>query len=818
MYENTAQYMTLASLLAQSESKGNVIERKTQKVSTVAPNYPRFEPDKSVKQLTVEEVKDMMVRGHFEPVASLVVGKGKLFKYIPQLQQTQPCDDLYKRLFVINKDYLQDAADKVGTNGTLQGAITRRLETTPSGVLKFSLTALEKKLIDNELPNVIQVRKVEVAGQWGEELLKCAVNVKAAAGFPEMLTDNFATVETYSKQIFARAESYMAELREAQGKTSVVVANFLNNLLHNRPAEVTLQWKRKLDRYLRTDYYKKARTYFVYPAALKFVMLPAARIIRESCVKFDDSDAVRTNGSAYGFSWIGGGAGKLIHWIEDTREGEFRSIFYGDDAIWVMRYKSKLYIMCPDFTGMDNTISDEIKKYAISLFAGVSRERWFLQTLLILVTTAFNMHAHVAYALVYRFLKGMHSGHPSTTVLDNIMSGIASILIKYKVEDLIKKGDPLSFNFVDYLKDKLNLRIKASTYGWKVYTLPSDMPPFLGMTLKKYNENWYPVREISDIATSLVIPRTIAADKNQVTRTMERVAGCYITGSWYYDDLYKLSHEYFKTHMATTRPAFTTDEENILMPSTRDIMTDGSAYYTTLPSKEAMCVLFDSGTDAYHEYRRSTSESVKLKEEKDDIDDVVTKPTSFDVPDLLEDIEPMLAKDELVVKKSKQDKYGARTRQKDKLKHEAHNAKLENWARLKAARRAKMDEIKGKKGRERHKAEAAYFDEQYGIYDVTENENVEYGDLIEEEYTAYVKMFEQEARNIESKSRERDSDDEDGVVDDDVDDNLDLLDSELDEYLGAGTGGIDPSTLQHDLSVYATTSQKKWKPKKKGIG
>lgn len=389
-----------------------------------------------------------------------------------------------------------EANQFIGSMGTLQGLLNR----LTTGLLK--VPSVRKFDIDEQIvlgQTVLHYNQVDVdyVGKSLHEVMRdprarSKFNGKSSLGVP------------YGSKKYKNVKGEID--REVIGQVYQNAAHILKHIANGKfskmyvkqPAMFLVLLKNKQDYYRADELEIKTRPYFVYPAHERLLYQAIQTPLKP--ILFNDSAASNfTNSSAVGFIWNYGGGDELYDWInghdDSLLSAEFRSIFYGDDQLWVIRLISgEKFVLCPDFSHMDLSLVKQWAKVAYGMWKPLytSIDKTWSDVLLLNCRRCFSKTVLVESSLAYSLEKGVGSGIPGTTKFDEVASAVVNGYIKQYFSRVHKHVT--ADNLPDFLKtinkkvsEIYGLTFKPSSLNLYLFNANQDHYDFefLGQTLQR---------------------------------------------------------------------------------------------------------------------------------------------------------------------------------------------------------------------------------------------------------------------------------------------------------------------------------------------
>lgn len=385
----------------------------------------------------------------------------------------------------------------LGSMGTIQGLLNR----LTTGLLK--IPSIRKFDVDEQVmlaSTVLHYYQVDVdyVGKALHDVMRdprarSKFNGKSSLGIPygsKKYKDASGNIDReVVSQVYQNAMLILKNI--ANGKFS--------KYYQKHPAQFLVLLKNKQDFYKADELKVKTRPYFVYPAHER-LLYQAVQTPLKAVLFNEHSSSYHTNSSAVGFIWNYGGGDELYKWIneyddEHVEGGEFKSVFYGDDQLWVIKLADGTkYVVTPDFSHMDLSLVKQWSKVAYGLWRPkyTNMDKTWADVLLLNCRRCFSKTVLVESSLAYSLEKGVGSGIPGTTKFDEVGSAAVNGYVKMYFEKV--KTGVTAKNLASFLKTVSNK--VAETYGltFKEGTLePFLFVPdqthydfeFLGQTLQR---------------------------------------------------------------------------------------------------------------------------------------------------------------------------------------------------------------------------------------------------------------------------------------------------------------------------------------------
>jgi len=530
----------------------------------------RFIPSLRLKLKDTEAGKLVKLTYAMQVVGVTKIACNKIRMYFKELNM----DTESERIF--------DLVDShVCTNGTIMSALNRMYNTLPIKEPGYKYTDVIKQFINYIFPRKIIEEKIETPDWNNADIFDI---VKASdAGLPAMAYRNNAKSgdTEVMKAAIELAEKYIPLFSDVRAFDGKLKGNLLDYMV-NHPIEFTYLLKRKFERVKRSEWENKARPYFVAPLALKLLFKWVSYYMRQQNVLFDDSalSEDRWSASAYTFCWSGGGAGKIMAWIERVAKTAvtmksfiFRFITFGDDQLWVFADPNgHVYLYGPDIKAMDSTINSESSKCEIDNHISAFKNKpsvCYRNVSKLLAYHSTNIPVLIHGSVVVQKRYGENSGLIATTQIDMNQSGHIGYHVNQHIVAINKRYKESANKevFIKHFKQHLDVipELVLSTTGCiiKPETMvcqeadplvvgpdgPYDLDiPFLGYKImyNQYIEAYtpYPL-DMDKCWVSLCLPSRTVESKKQISNLMERIYGLNLSGYSANHHFYELSSQLF---------------------------------------------------------------------------------------------------------------------------------------------------------------------------------------------------------------------------------------------------------------------------------
>lgn len=345
--------------------------------------------------------------------------------------------------------------------------------------------------------------------------------------------------------------------------------------------------KRKDEKMEREEWDMKVRPYGTQPLPTRFVSMWAVKPLEDNLANFiEDANSI----SAYHYSPFYGGSSDLLLYFEGkyNKNVVFSGLAYGDDQLWQIKLKSgKVVFLAPDVSAMDMSTSNAC---VIDIINFVSKNKVKfpkinLFALYFSLSIAFQHDLHVGGPYIMSKIHSLLSGIPGTTII-NILN---SARIQTVVQDVFKSKSVTEESFFPILgealstvKSKLGYSFKGlETLSFDIAQRKQDMSTFVEF-LKKHSEiiHYATIEEVKDggiplpflsqqvqkytlgsttrilslpfnkykLGSTLVLPDSYdVKGQAKVHKTLERIAGAYITGGWADEEFSAFLSEQYKS-------------------------------------------------------------------------------------------------------------------------------------------------------------------------------------------------------------------------------------------------------------------------------
>jgi len=338
----------------------------------------------------------------------------------------------------------------------------------------------------------------------------------------------------------------------------------------NHPELNTFILKRKDERIERDEFHTKIRPYGAQPLPTRLLSMWAVKMLEDNLDNFIENPK---SISAYHYSPFYGGCNKILSYfdLKYSLANKFSGLAYGDDQLWQIRLKDgTIMMMAPDVSAMDMSTSNkciiDIIKFVYSNLDLKSPIN--IYALYFSLTIAFKHDIHLGGAAILSKLNSLISGIPGTTII-NIMNSAriqtvvgkvfeeqivteenfysilskALIAVKIKLGYEFKGFETLEFdlnqNFDKDVFSKFNMKFKDVI----IHTTNKDMQsngislPFLSnkiipFTLGTETRLLSCPYDIEKLGLTLILPDDYDKGSAKVVKSLERIAGAYISGGW----------------------------------------------------------------------------------------------------------------------------------------------------------------------------------------------------------------------------------------------------------------------------------------------
>jgi len=412
-----------------------------------------------------------------------------------------------------------------------------------SGTLAALLSRMKKQLTVKQTPSPTEDEAAWIIKHFSRnglahleqelsvEDVNPEMNFDAHPGAPYFVPG--AIMKTYAAEILAAAEAALVEMSN-MGFTKYKEKCHKDQALRARSVSML---SAKHDVYERSEYFTKTRPFGVTPGHLRMIFACIESSIKPGMNSFLDDEQ---SFSAYKFSWMNGGAAKMVDWILKKRVPGFYPISWGDDQLWIIVCEDGSVILAgPDVSGMDMKVDDPTTSiFTLWLLQSFSTKpllladltstakmkewlkspetklgpKWFTACIFfcnyIAACEMLVAKQHVAFRK-----KGLLSGVNCTTIVDIVASGRINYAVsKIKVPpDSTLPSVRAYFTSVKKVTDDLGFPLKGDSMDWqviygaggakvkqrsicsmdgKISPLPKDVMigiPFLGQRIMMYH-------------------------------------------------------------------------------------------------------------------------------------------------------------------------------------------------------------------------------------------------------------------------------------------------------------------------------------------
>nr|WPV63112.1 MAG: RNA-dependent RNA polymerase [Wufeng shrew permutotetravirus 7] len=350
------------------------------------------------------------------------------------------------------------------------------------------------------------------------------VNMVAGTGSPMFVTrttkvllgDQKTTSEVYVWDVVWKMMNTLVKVLDGPDPT-----RNLQRLAAEHPAWFLVRLKNKTEVYERAQLKNKTRPYYEYPAFLNVLWSFLEWNFENHKTTFlEDPESV----NAVGFSWLDGGARKLVDWINGrykhlyrdvvppqgesqtvfdarvaaqeefaNRPGNLRGLIYSDDNCWVYTTVSGERLGCnPDYKQMDAGFEknffrlefERMKRWWQGEIGDERLDNFWLQLLSMQHRFACQHLLLVWGSRVYMKESRLSTGVSGTTHFDGDRSALLLAILQRKVEEtpLAERDSFVLEKLPAWLMKWTGAVIKPETWVWKRTTISQPIPlPFLGM-------------------------------------------------------------------------------------------------------------------------------------------------------------------------------------------------------------------------------------------------------------------------------------------------------------------------------------------------
>lgn len=495
---------------------------------------------KSVAQLTTNQMEFVPTFGKDGDILNVVRGLNLLAFQKADLEEFATA--------------FEESLHYIGSSGTIQGVVHRLRQ----GMLSSGDVRLNRKKCVEWAQSTISYQKIDYvyADQGAVEVIRdlwkkghIKFNQQGSAGIPY-------NKKTGAPGVFKDACEVAEAILDA-----IATGKYAEYMGKQRPALLGVLLKNKQDFYRIDQLETKVRPYFVYGLHERLLYTSLQCLLKPH--RFDENEHPDPKGSAVGFSWNHGGGDRLYKWItKDNSPGTFRSIFYGDDQLWVITLiDGRTYVLTPDFSHMDLSLVADWAQVCYDVWRPYysNLDKTWSSVLKFNCKRAFVRPVVIEGPMTYEFKSGLGSGIPGTTKFDEVASAAVNGMVKEAFETSAA-SIPDKSALVIFLKEMAGTVKKGFGLTFKEDTLtPYLFEPnrasyefvFLGQSLKrmfgKDRAHYVPVPSLTKLmisATTFKKRFKSSAIKGQAT--MEKIRSLYAGGGIHYPVLASVLHSYYQ--------------------------------------------------------------------------------------------------------------------------------------------------------------------------------------------------------------------------------------------------------------------------------